>query len=122
MAPQIPVAMVPLETPYDETMGARIWLFDQTARKWDRWFGPTGLATPFSFPHKTTIAKVSTRPFGPCHLPLSAHFHENTTEMSMRLDHEFLKWGLMRDLGDGVQVQSPGRGSAPESENNWNYN
>jgi len=34
--------------------------------------------------HKTTKAKASVRPFGPCNSSLSAPLHENTTQMWAR--------------------------------------
>jgi len=73
--------------PWKHPMARPQWLefgvLDQTPRKWARWLGPMGLAARSSFCHKTTIAKASARPFGPCHLSLSAPLHENTTLSSI---------------------------------------
>ena len=58
------------------SLGNTLWC-DNASRIWRFWLYATKL-------HKTTTAKVSARPFGPRHLPLSSLFHESTTQSSAR--------------------------------------
>jgi len=57
----------PWKHPMARRRGENLAFFCQTPPKWARRLGPTGLAARSSFIHKTTIAKASARPFGPCH-------------------------------------------------------
>ena len=86
--------LVPLSTPLGVTMGARIWRFwsDRLRRhqKRARRLGPMGLAVR-SFLHKTNMANVSARPFGPRHLHLSSIFHKNTTQCKCPSPHFFAR-------------------------------